>query len=68
MELKKTCSKCKKIIPFLTEFPSKNGDVICLDCYEKEFKNFTEEEKVPNFYRYFWNFNNKTLIGARGKK
>lgn len=61
MELKnnnmknKTCSKCKKIIPFLTEFPSKNGDVICLDCYEKEFKNFTEEEKIPNF-------NNNKLI------
>lgn len=34
-------------------YPGRNGENICLKCYEKNFKALSEEQKKPNFTNVF---------------
>ncbi len=45
------CKKCKNIVTYLEEFPSKDGGIICQECYIREFEELTEEEKKPDFIK-----------------
>lgn len=39
------CEKCNKEIEKYSEFNSKDGKIICIECYEKEYDATAQEEE-----------------------